>query len=410
MKKKILFISGTERETSVLEFLLEQRDVEFKGIVDKGRHSRVIALAEEKNIPVFEDFKEIKNFDEIDAVVELSGDKDIKRFFESKNIEVLGKLSVEILLKLLRERKIYYELDRLTAKLNPSLGLEEILVILIGSTLKILKADKISIFIKTEEGLISRTSWGMDDSEIEEYLDYIKREEEVFKEKEILEKNSSLITAYRNLSGEIFAFMVIGRKRIFVEEERKLILQIRDKSTPSILAALKIKSSVDLSLTDGLTGLYNHRSFQERLSRELERAYKYDLIFSLIMMDIDDFKKYNDTYGHLEGDHLLRSLSQMLKYTLRETDFIARYGGEEFAIILPETNKQGGVIAAERIRRIIEAQTFGKEKRRVTASFGVSSYPEDGVYKDVIIKKADDALYTAKKDGKNKVVAAKGES
>jgi len=139
------------------------------------------------------------------------------------------------------------------------------------------------------------------------------------------------------------------------------------------------------------------------LDFEIKRYKRYGSLVTLIMMDIDDFKKYNDTYGHLEGDHLLRSLARILRYSLRETDFIARYGGDEFAVILPETGKDGARIVAERLLKNISQQSFGREMRRVTIGVGLSSYPADGVEKDFLLKKSDKSLYRAKGEGKNRV-------
>ncbi|RLD16834.1 MAG: hypothetical protein DRI36_05105 [Caldiserica bacterium] len=406
MKKRVLFIASGERDYSIFNFLFERKDMECRAVVLKDREGRFAKDLRKKNIDVLDDYRDLKNLDEIDVVVDLTGSEEVRNYFKSFDKEILGRVSTEILLELLRERRIYYELEKFTSKLDPSLGLEELLVILIGSTLKILKADSAGVFLNVNGRIESKTSWGMSDTEIENFINFLEKEKFSFKDTEIMEERGFLCTSYKTSDGDIFGYLVVGKNKPFTEEDKKLLLQLRDKSSSPILAAFKIKSTVEISLLDSLTGLYNHRAFQERLSKELERAYKYDLIFSLIMMDIDDFKKYNDTYGHLEGDHLLRSLAQIMKYTLRETDFIARYGGEEFAIILPETNKEGAVIACERLRRTIEGQRFGKERRKVTASFGVSSYPEDGVYKDDLIKKADDALYRSKRAGKNRVTPA----
>jgi len=120
------------------------------------------------------------------------------------------------------------------------------------------------------------------------------------------------------------------------------------------------------------------------------------------MIDLDHFKKFNDSYGHLEGDTLLRKIAQILKSSLRETDYVARYGGEEFAVILPETNKAGASFAAERVRKTISEQTFGEVGEKMTISLGVASYPDDACLRTDLIKKADEALYRAKKEGRNR--------
>ena len=166
----------------------------------------------------------------------------------------------------------------------------------------------------------------------------------------------------------------------------------------------------ELSILDGLTQIYNHRYFHELLSREVNRAMRYPQVFSLLMIDVDDFKKFNDNFGHLAGDCALKDAAQCFIAGLRKVDLIARYGGEEFAIILPHTNKQGANIAAQRLRESAAIMEVKNEKNAVigkmTISVGVASFPEDGQTKEEIIKSADDALYKAKELGKNQVFLA----
>lgn len=158
-----------------------------------------------------------------------------------------------------------------------------------------------------------------------------------------------------------------------------------------------------LAITDSLTGLYTRRYFFERLNEELGRSKKYGFRFSFLMVDIDDFKKCNDAHGHLVGDVILRDVSRIIKEGVREIDLVARYGGEEFSLILPETDKSGAMLAAERIRKKIDENVFKAydEVLKVTVSIGVAVYPEDGSDVIEVIEKADKALYAAKNSGKN---------
>ncbi|MDP3260522.1 MAG: diguanylate cyclase, partial [Thermodesulfovibrionales bacterium] len=161
-----------------------------------------------------------------------------------------------------------------------------------------------------------------------------------------------------------------------------------------------------LAVTDGLTGLYNHRAFQEKLSEETNRAERYFKTFSLIMLDIDHFKSFNDIYGHQTGDLALKEISKIIGSELRTVDFPARYGGEEFIIILPETWCDGAVIVAERIRNAVAEHPFTSESGErllLTVSAGVACYPDDATPKEDLIKKADKALYFAKDRGRNVV-------
>ena len=162
-----------------------------------------------------------------------------------------------------------------------------------------------------------------------------------------------------------------------------------------------------LAITDGLTKLYNHRFFQEKLAQEFAHCEKNQRPLSLLMIDIDHFKTYNDTHGHPRGDLVLREIAQILGKSVRTSDIIARYGGEEFVIILPDTPKTGAVLLAERILTKVRNHKFsGKsetENVRLTVSLGVASYPREAVRAEDLIEKADQKLYQAKNEGRNKI-------
>jgi diguanylate cyclase (GGDEF)-like protein/PAS domain S-box-containing protein len=156
-----------------------------------------------------------------------------------------------------------------------------------------------------------------------------------------------------------------------------------------------------LSIIDELTGLYNYRHFHELLTQGLRRSERYSHPLSLLMIDIDNFKRYQDVNGHIAGDEALKAIAQIMRNTVRGVDMVARYGGEEFAIILPETTKEVAAIAAERVRNAT-AETILPTGDRLTISVGVASYPADAESKEQLICQADQALYRAKKQGKNR--------
>jgi len=163
-----------------------------------------------------------------------------------------------------------------------------------------------------------------------------------------------------------------------------------------------------LSVTDSLTGLYNRRFMRNRLEEEISRSSRHGLNISVIFMDLDYFKTYNDLCGHLEGDKALQKTAEIMKAMVRDMDIVIRYGGEEFFIILPDTAKSEAIVAAERIRREIEKETFPCEENlplgRLTASFGIASFPEDGDTFTTLIHSADMAMYKAKAEGRNRIV------
>jgi diguanylate cyclase (GGDEF)-like protein len=169
-----------------------------------------------------------------------------------------------------------------------------------------------------------------------------------------------------------------------------------------------------LSITDPLTSLYNRRFLMEKLASEIDRCQRYGRSLSLMMADIDHFKKYNDTHGHQQGDELLRLVAGEFHRLVRKPDFVARYGGEEFAVVMPETDCTEAFHLAERIRKsigILAVPGSGLQASgRITVSIGISELPIHATDMVSLIKKADNALYRAKSEGRNRVVACeKGE-
>ncbi len=184
----------------------------------------------------------------------------------------------------------------------------------------------------------------------------------------------------------------------------------RELKNPKVIEIAIYQRTERSAISDGLTGLYNHAYFLQALRRELHRSKRHGLTLSLAMFDLDDFKKLNDTRGHLEGDKVLMKAAGLVKETLREIDVAARYGGEEFAVILPDTPKAGASIVAERIRLRI-AETFKRRRGgpKVTASGGVASFPEDADGVEDLIQRADEGLYRSKAAGKNRITLAQAD-
>jgi diguanylate cyclase (GGDEF)-like protein/PAS domain S-box-containing protein len=216
------------------------------------------------------------------------------------------------------------------------------------------------------------------------------------------------------------------RERIGIEEEwertkKEFLYKIRERDQyarelQALRDLFKEKSqeiekmreeAVRLSYTDDLTGIYNHRFFIEQLTREVERHKRYSTPLSLLMIDIDYFKHYNDTNGHLAGDQVLKAISILIRRGIRQTDIVARYGGEEFSAILINAGKEGALEIAERVRRIVAETRFPNESTQpngdLTVSIGVATFsPPISTLTD-LIREADNALYRAKKAGRNRV-------
>jgi diguanylate cyclase (GGDEF)-like protein len=169
-----------------------------------------------------------------------------------------------------------------------------------------------------------------------------------------------------------------------------------------------LQQTRELSVTDGLTGLYNQMHFFELLDRETKNSQRHGMSYTLIIFDVDHFKNFNDSNGHLRGSETLKGIAAVMKRKFRSTDLLAKYGGDEFVIILPQTDKVGAYLAAERLREAVERQPFpGAEtqpQKKLTISIGLASYPEHGLSDDEILNRADKALYFAKESGRNRTI------
>lgn len=199
-----------------------------------------------------------------------------------------------------------------------------------------------------------------------------------------------------------------GNRALFTKGDLDALLSRANQASVAIENVLLHQEAQRMAITDGLTAIWNYRYFQLQLEQELERASRFGRPFSLIIFDIDDFKRFNDTFGHRVGDFVLVELAGRISSIIRDADFFARYGGEEFALILPETDLAGGRATAEKIRKeVAEAPFVGEmapEPLHVTISLGVACYPESGKDKEALFEAADRALLKAKAEGKNRVV------
>ena len=181
---------------------------------------------------------------------------------------------------------------------------------------------------------------------------------------------------------------------------------ITDRKTAELALCESERRHRELSITDGLTGLYNSRHFYIRAHEEVERSNRYGSPLSLILLDVDNFKKFNDTYGHLEGDRVLAGLAEVIRAEIRGSDSAYRYGGEEFIVLCPETVPDEAEVVAERLRQAFAEREFTPapgERVHITISIGGGCYqPKEELIP--FVKRIDAAMYTAKKNGKNRVV------
>lgn len=310
--------------------------------------------------------------------------------------------------------------------------LKRLLKLILGKAIETIKAEKGSLMLYDEmkEELIVKVVFGLPDKETEEKINdgllecttirigegiagdvlvskraiitNLGSDDPKFKHSEV-SRVSSILCVPLIANGEAIGVINITNKmdgELFNQDDMDFMVALANQ------AAIAINNArlYELATKDGLTKLYLYRHFYYLLDHEIKRADRYDHSISLLMMDIDDFKNINDTYGHQVGDQILREIANVISQTCRKIDLPSRYGGEEFSVILPETPKENAVIIAERLRKKIESiQVDAKDNQKVstTISIGIASYPSDSSDLKGLIEKADEALYFAKKQGKD---------
>ncbi len=217
----------------------------------------------------------------------------------------------------------------------------------------------------------------------------------------------SLLRQYRlTYENQQLISSLSAKNQTLLEMNRELEAKIHERTHELAEANTRL---AQLAVTDGLTNLYNHRHFHERLTLEVERSQRSGLPLSLLMLDVDHFKQFNDTFGHPSGDEVLRQLARVLSDTRRANDVVARYGGEEFAVILVDTPKFTAAKVAERVRERVHAHDFSDAAPRagkLSVSIGVATFPDDGSDAEALVRAADTALYAGKRAGRNRVVLA----
>ncbi|MDP2982196.1 MAG: diguanylate cyclase [Candidatus Latescibacter sp.] len=323
-------------------------------------------------------------------------------------------------------------LDKLSTYLNLTIDIETLADLILNGIADILPGYYYSFFffdevnremvIYSEEQVYSKTA-----SKIEEqikvfYENLVNRElEGLYNVRVILpaaKKDSEEIKPIELISffvpllvdNSIKGVIGISGENTPVPDDSKDILLMISARTNKILSNATLhRDTKMLALTDGLTGLLNHRAINERLKQEFERFRRYGSFLSLLVADFDDLKKYNDTYGHPVGDEVLRHIGNILRETSRESDVLSRYGGDEFVILLPQTNSRNASNMAERIKQKVQDNLFSIHglKLKGTISMGVATVPDETIQSPQdFLESADRALYDAKRSGKNRICIA----
>jgi diguanylate cyclase (GGDEF)-like protein len=291
---------------------------------------------------------------------------------------------------------------------------------------KAFQVSHVSIFLKDDEDLVLRSHHGELTLRIAEGGRLPSREgllgRAMSESKTIIENDTksaadNFVTYLETSSrmciplisfGQTLGVLVLDSDRAgsFSGGEMQTLESVADICATAVQNAHYVERVKQLAYLDGLTGIFNRRFFELRIEEELERARRFDFGMAVIMVDIDQFKRLNDEFGHLLGDEVLRQVSSIFSQQLRKIDVVCRYGGEEFAILLSQTTHNHAMAVAEKLRRIIDSWQFPGVPRSVTISAGVATCPEHGTSRDELVKAADAGLYAAKQAGRNCVRVA----
>lgn len=316
---------------------------------------------------------------------------------------------------ILDQEELYNAILNKSAEL---VGAEQGSLMLLGSedTILTVKASK-GIDKSILENVKVKIGEGISGTVIEKGVPMIARdiESETFGRKNRARyKTKSLLSIPLKIGSSAIGVINISDKitgEVFSEDDLQLLLSFACYASIALERGAYYRMTEDLkkiSITDSLTELFNRRYFQERLFEEIERSKRHNEPFTIFMMDIDDFKAFNDNYGHIAGDNALKKVAHAIRDAVRSIDVAARFGGEEFSAILPYTAKENSYLIAERIRRNVEDIRFIENKippgQMVSVSVGIAEFPADADNMEDIIDKADQAMYLAKAGGKNRVV------
>ena len=321
-----------------------------------------------------------------DVSLELHAILDVDRLINSTLLSLIGKFSCKSAIFLYPAKKNEQRLSILNSK-----GLY--------------KADVEELTIEKSDALITYFHKNPSPQLLSKLPKYIQDSAGT---RALNELSMELVSPISTVHNQEDALICLGARvndKPYQKQELEILLTINNIVSIALSNASLYDEVIQLSYTDGMTDLHNYRYFEMRLKEEILRHTRNKQGVSLIILDVDHFKNYNDTLGHQAGDEVLRQLALILKDTVRENDIVARYGGEEFAVILPSVGKEGAIILAERLRARVSEAIFADEAvqplGKVTISIGTASLPLDASTSSDLIYKADTALYAAKHAGRN---------
>lgn len=445
---KVLMVGAGEGGALLLPILYEDKNIEIIGVTDIREDAPALAKARELGIPVSNNYREMLSCCSPDVIINVTGSYQVSEdlyTIKPPHTEILGGLSANLLFKLVDERRKSEEqiskslqeqhmLYDIGIMLSSSDKQEDMLLTIIQYAMRLTytPAGSITLYNETtgkmelvasigfSDSFSIKTTWDIQKGGLSDHIlnegktvaiknikEMIKVDRPALEAEGIKSLLATPLIAERKTIGILYVDDF--REREFTPKDESIIALLATQAAAAIEKLQLLEKTRKLAITDELTTLHNHRHFVHLLNEELKRAKRYSRPLSVMLIDIDHFKHYNDTNGHLEGNDVLKDVAATMLHSIRDIDILARYGGEEFAVILPEADKFEAGKCAERLRQAIESKTFANQDKQplgnLTVSIGYATYPGDAKMQRSLLNRADIALYKAKEEGRNKAVA-----
>ncbi len=448
----IAIIGGGDGAALLIDLLHEDPKIKIVGVADRNSASPTLMLANRLNIPATTDYAVYLSFQELHYLIDAADDMEVEQNLDKvcpPHIKLLGGITAKFILnhiiQLDRRKGIkdftfeellfqYQSIRDIGIKLVASSDMMRILYYTVedATRLTATPAGSIALFdewrgemylgaVKGFSDNFSKTlRWSLRQGGLTSTILNAKESLVIadvaqypgFDNPLMLEEGvRSLMATPLIAEGKIIGILYVDdfKVRSFLPHEASLFSLLGSIAADMIDKAQLLENALRISIVDDLTGLNSHRYFMKRLSNEIKRASHFHLTFTLVMMDIDDFRLYNNIYGHAKGNEVLCQISAILKDHCRDVDVVARYGGEEFAVLMPETTGDTAWNTLNRLREKVACFPFeGREKSsggQITISIGVVTYPAHGDDVHTLIEKANTMLSQAKELGKNRVVS-----
>jgi len=446
---RVFIVGGGAGAMALLPILQGYTDIKVVGVADILDSAPAIHKASKLGIPTSNSYRILISETDPDVIINVTGSEGVSRDlhnFKKTAMEIIEGRSAKLLFKIVDERKKHKQeiSNRLkTQKMLHDIGLmltattsekrEDMLDNIVKCAMQLTNTPAGSIALCIHEhgdmemltsigfsdNIEGKSKWKINQGGLTEHIinyDTTFGINDTGKAKKLDrpfikdEKIMSLIAAPLTVNNKTIGILYVDdfKPRKFTKKDKSIIALLATQAAATIEKLHILEKTRVMAITDELTSLYNHRFFTNALRDEMKRSRRYKRKLSILLIDVDHFKHYNDTHGHLRGNTALKKISKVMKKAIRDVDILARYGGEEFAIIVPETCKKEALQSAERIRLSVENAIFNGENRqplgKLTVSVGVATYWDDAKTESSVMNRADKALFRAKKEGRNRVV------